>query len=136
MPVDTVAHAVEWYRANIDQKFSTQAVMSAIPRPAQKMVSEAVAEAYDIAVARAKREHHEANMAEMRESQMAGSMVDRADVERRVADAAALIRMALERIPDKLADLLAAESNPDACRALMVAEVDQVLDDLAAVRLA
>jgi hypothetical protein len=136
MPRESVADAVEWYRRNIDPRLSPTPFSGPDSPPVGRKVASAVAEAYDIAAARAKREHHEANLAEMRERHQAGELVELAAVEKRVDDAAAQIRLALERIADKLADRVAAETDPHACHALITAEVDQVLDDLAQVRIA
>jgi len=86
---------------------------------------------YDLQLARAKREHHEANIAEMRERQKAGELVELAEVEKASLDIYARTRNALERIPDKLADRLAAETDAFACRSLMAAEIEQTLTDLA-----
>jgi phage terminase Nu1 subunit (DNA packaging protein) len=140
MPRDSVADAVEWYRRNVDPRHSPTPFSGPDVTPGEnktaRKVKQVIAEAYDIAAARAKREHHEANMAEMRECQLSGSLVDKSEVEKRLDTAAAQIRMALERIPDKIADRLAAESDAHVCHGLITAEIDQVLDDLAQVRIA
>jgi len=136
MPRESVAEAVEWYRRNIDPRLSPTPFSGPDAPPVARKVASAVAEAYDIAAARAKREHHEANLAEMRERQQAGDLVERAAVEKKVDDASAQIRLALERIPDKIAERVAAESDAHACHTLIAAEIDQVLDDLAQVRIA
>jgi hypothetical protein len=136
MPCDAVDDAVEWYRKHIDPRLSPTPFSGPDAPPVARKVASAVAEAYDIAAARAKREHHEANLAEMRERQQAGDLVERAAVEKKVDDASAQIRLALERIPDKIAERVAAESDAHACHAMISAEIDQVLDDLAQVRIA
>lgn len=140
MPITSVPDAIDWYRTNVKSKHAPTP-FSGPDGPAgggadAYKVSRVVAEAYDIAVARAKREHHEARMAEMKEAQMAASLVDRNAVERRVAEAAAHIRRGLEQVADKLAERLAAESQAEVCHALITAEIDQVLDELSKVRLA
>lgn len=86
---------------------------------------------YDLHLARAKRETHEANIAEMKERQKAGELVELQAVEKASADIFAQARNALERIPDKLAERLAAESDPFACRELLTTEIEQTLTDLA-----
>ena len=86
---------------------------------------------YDLQLARAKREYHEANLAEMRERQRAGELVELRDVQLAYTTLAAQFRSALERIPDKLATRLAAETSADAIHALLSAELDQCLVDMA-----
>lgn len=88
--------------------------------------------AYDLQLARAKRETHEANIAEMKERQKAGELVELVAVEKTSADIFAQTRNALERIPDKLAERLAAETDTFACRELLITEIEQTLADLAA----
>lgn len=103
------------------------------PTPTDPLPDSAIPQTvYDLQLARAKRETHEANIAEMKERQKAGELVELQAVEKASADIYAQTRNALERIPDKLANRLAAESDPFACRALMVAEIEQTLTDLAA----
>jgi phage terminase Nu1 subunit (DNA packaging protein) len=91
-----------------------------------------IADTYDINVSRAKREHHEANLAELKERQVLGELVDASRVRRVVTSWAAMARSALEKMPDKLSDRLAAETDPVACHALITSEMDLVLADLAA----
>lgn len=88
--------------------------------------------AYDIQQSRAKREHHEANLAELRERQARGELVEAARVQLAATTLAAMTRSAFERIPDKLAERLAAETDAHVCHAMMIAEIDLVLADLAA----
>jgi hypothetical protein len=125
MPVDSVEAAREWKAANV--KGQIQIITARAP------VAEAVAAVtYDIAEARAKREHHEANIAAMREAQLGGSLVERDRVETALTGLAAQVRANFERLPDKLAELVAAETDPHRCHALLTAEIDLVLEDLAA----
>lgn len=86
---------------------------------------------YDLQLARAKREYHEANLAEMRERQRAGELVELRDVQLAYTTLYAQLRAAMERIPDKLATRLAAEAGADAVHALLLAELDQCLIDMA-----
>ena len=57
MPVNTIAAAREWYMENVSARVSG----IGLKHP--------VSVTYDIAEARAKREHHEANLAAMREAE-------------------------------------------------------------------
>lgn len=132
MPVNSVDAAAAWYRANISQKFSPKIITSPVPPAAADTMAGIVAEAYDINASRAKREHHEANLAELKERQVLGELVDASRVRRVVTSWAAMARSALEKMPDKLSDRLAAELDPVACHELMTAEIDLVLADLAA----
>lgn len=83
-------------------------------------------------VARTLREAAEAKIAQLKLRQMAGELVNANDVRRAVVALSATARSGFERIPDKLADRLAALGDPHECHALLTAEIDQVLEDLAA----
>ncbi len=86
---------------------------------------------YDLQLSRAKREHHEANIAEMRERQKAGELVELQQVHLAYTTLAAQLRAALERIPDKLAPRLAAEGDEHTVHTLLLAELDAALMDMA-----
>jgi phage terminase Nu1 subunit (DNA packaging protein) len=131
MPVNSIDAAAAWYRANIDQKLSPKLTPSIAPPPAAKSMQEVIASAYDLQESRAKREHHEANLAELKERQALGELVEASRVRRAVTTWSAMARAAFEKIPDKLSERLAAESEAAACHALMSAEIDLVLADLA-----
>ena len=122
MPVHSIEAAREWRDAHVQRR-----VVIAGERP-----TEITAVTYDIAEARAKREHHEANIAAMREAQLAGSLVARDRVESAVTALAAQVRANFERVPDKLAEILAAEADPHRIHAYLTSEIDLVLEDLAA----
>ncbi len=85
---------------------------------------------YDLSLARAKRETHEANIAEMRERQKAGELVELAQVHLAYTTLAAQLRATMERIPDKLAPRLAAETDEHTVHALLLTELDQALIDM------
>lgn len=85
---------------------------------------------YDLQLARAKREYHEANIAEMRERQRADELVELAQVRLAYTTLAAQLRAAMERIPDKLAERLAVEARADVIHTLLLAELDQCLVDM------
>lgn len=131
MPVNSIDAAAAWYRANIDQKLSPKLTPSIAPPPAAFSMQEVIASAYDLQEARAKRETHEANLAELKERQALGELVEASRVRRAVTTWAAMARSAFEKIPDKLSERLAAESDAVACHALITAEIDLVLADLA-----
>lgn len=87
--------------------------------------------AYDLQLSRAKREYHEANIAEMKERQRAGELVELQQVHLAYTTLAAQLRAALERIPDKLAPRLAAESDEHTVHTLLLTELDQAMMDMA-----
>lgn len=80
---------------------------------------------------RAKRERHEANIAEMKERKMAGELVELKTVMRLFTDLAVQLRRSLESIPDKLAERIAAEQNPSAVYDMLLSEIDAALADMA-----
>jgi phage terminase Nu1 subunit (DNA packaging protein) len=123
MPVDSLDSARAWRDEHVRPR---------IDNTPKGLGAVAAALAPDIAEARARREHHEANIAAMREHQMAGSLVELALVERALVGMTAQVRANLERVPDKLAEVVAAESDAHRIHALLVAEMDLVLEDLAA----
>ena len=82
-------------------------------------------------ISKRRREFHEANLAELRERQRAGELVALADVHLAYTTLAAEFRAALERIPDKLAPRLAAGGDEHTVHALLQAELDAALMDMA-----
>lgn len=134
-----VAHATDAMAKTLRADAKTVAsIMSAAPAavptapPPQATPTIDPNDATSYHVARTLREATEARMAQLRLRVMAGELVD-ADRVRRVATTlAATVRSGLERIPDKLADRLAAMTDPSECHAVLAQEIDQVLADLAA----
>jgi len=122
MPTGSVDAAKAWYADHVDQKYSPK-------QPAQTAPGDT-----DIFESRAKRERHEADIAEMRSLEMAGRLVDADRVRRRFADAGAAIRLSLERLPDKLAPRLVAETDERTIHQLITAEIDATLTELSRVR--
>ena len=131
MPVDRLDAAQAWYHEYVDPRFSPKLVPG-VALPPTASLPEMIAEAYDIQRARAKRETHEANLAELREKQALGELVEADRVRRAVASLAAMVRSSFERIPDKLADRLAAAGDAQQCHVLLTTEIDMVLADLSA----
>lgn len=131
MPVSSIDLAAAWYRENVDQRLSPKLTPSPVPPAAEETMADVIAEAYDIHRARAKREHHEANIAALKERQILGELVEAARVKRAVTTWAAMARAAFEKIPDKVAERVAAEADAQQCHALLTAEIDLVLADLA-----
>jgi phage gp36-like protein len=83
--------------------------------------------------AKTMREAFNAKIAELEYKERKGELRDSQSVRKTITDAAVLIRSALERIPDKLANRVAAESDPDVCYTMLTEEVDQSLAELAAL---
>lgn len=81
--------------------------------------------------AKTRREKAEASIAELKLQQLAGSLVDKGTTWQAITDATALLQSAVDRIADKLAERVAAESNSDACYRLIKTETDAVLRDVA-----
>ena len=88
------------------------------------------AELYDIQAARAKREHHEANLAAMREAKTAGELVEAKAVARAAADIGAAFQQSIEQLI-QLAKELAAESDPVKVRTLLEDRLKAALNDAA-----
>ena len=66
----------------------------------------------------------------MRERQKAGELVELAQVHLAYTTLAAQLRATMERIPDKLAPRLAAETDEHTVHALLLTELDQALIDM------
>lgn len=119
MPTDTVAAAQDWYARHVDQKFA--------PTSGKRKTA-------SLEDARVRRETAEANMAEMRELEKAGELVDAQAVRRLLAEAGAQIGLILDRIPDRLAPRLVAGGSEQDLHQMLQAEIDQVRAELAAVK--
>ena len=132
MPTHSLSAAVAWYQERVDQKFSPKILPGVQVPSARERLQEVMEDAYDIQRARAKREHHEANLAELRERQALNELVKMDEVKRAATTLAAITRSAFEKIPDKLAERLAVETDAHICHAMLMAEIDLVLADLAA----
>lgn len=91
---------------------------------------------YNFQSARAKRETHLAKLAEYEEQLKAGKLLQADRVIKALTDNAAAMRAALERLPDRLSTVLAAESDPDAVYALLETEIGNLIDELRRVAMA
>ncbi|MDL1907783.1 hypothetical protein FBR03_10075 [Betaproteobacteria bacterium PRO1] len=81
---------------------------------------------------RTEREAAEAAIARMREREMAGELVRRAEVERELAGRIIALREHLNTMADRLSAVVAAESDQAACRRAIADEVRQALRGFAA----
>ncbi len=79
----------------------------------------------------ARRAKAEADTAEMKAAQLAGRLIEAEPFLQALTDAAASLGAALERIPDKLAERLAAEADATACHQLLTQEIQAVREDVA-----
>ena len=86
---------------------------------------------YDFQAARAKKETHLAGIAELEERKQLRQLVELSRVEQALTDNGAAIRAALERLPDRIAPVLAAETDPRRVYQLLDDEIGLVLDELA-----
>lgn len=80
--------------------------------------------------ARTRREIAEANLAELREAEMQGDLIRVDAVKTTLATVFATTRDALLQIPDRLAPLMAAETDATAVHTLLHAEIHQALHHL------
>lgn len=106
------------------QRLPPAAVGSEPPPPLSRVI-------YDFENARAKRETHAANIAEMEERKRAGELCETSAVLMTMTTIGSNFRTALERVADKLADRVAAEADPHACHQIISVEISQALEQLA-----
>lgn len=129
--IDPEVADIQWAK-NTQEKYSPKARKAGESASVVPVVDDPAAgpiPGYDRSLAAAKRETHEANLAQMRELREAGSLLERQKVEKGAADAGALVRQALERVPG-LALELAAMSDAVAIRNLLSEKISEVLADL------
>ena len=88
------------------------------------------ADVFDIKQARAKREYHEANIAEMRERKEKSELVEFDYVRKAAIEVGSILRHSLEQMPGKLGVRLAAIADPADCRSVLAHEIDLILSDL------
>ncbi len=86
--------------------------------------------AVDFAAARTMREAFRAKMAKMEYEEKAGKLTDASKVREDAFRAGRIIRDALLGIPDRLADILAAEKDPRQIRQLLEEELETILTDM------
>ncbi|UYM16203.1 hypothetical protein [Endozoicomonas euniceicola] len=84
----------------------------------------------DFVTARTMREAFRAKMAKLEYEQKNGQLTDAAQVRSDAFKAGKMVRDGLLALPDRLADLLAAESDPATVRTLLVNEIEAVLHQL------
>lgn len=131
MPVDSVDSARAWMAKNQTWRSCLQALPNAGSNPSpSEDGSNPLGAVYSFAEARARKEHHAANVAAIREQALAGTLVDLALVERILTTLAAQTRASLEQIADRLADRVASLDSPHQICELIQQEIDLTLEDL------
>lgn len=74
---------------------------------------------------------YQAKLAELEYRQKVGELVSAEDVALEMGKAARSLRDRVRSIPDRLAAMLAAETDPHRCRMILAGEIDQALGDVA-----
>ncbi|MCW7551803.1 hypothetical protein NX722_10080 [Endozoicomonas gorgoniicola] len=87
-------------------------------------------QAVDFVTARTMREAFKARMAKMEYEEKSGKLTDAARVRDDAFQAARMVRDALMGIPDRQADVLAAETDPKKIRELLMNELEDILNEL------
>lgn len=117
--VDAAGGAAQWLANRVRRpRVPKDKTPSAAPETSDRP-GRAATGAPDFWAHRTEREAAEASIARMREREMSGELVRRADVERELAAKLIGLREALEGLGDRLASLVAAESDISACRRLL-----------------
>lgn len=123
---DAKTDALQSLRANAPKR-RAQALAGDPHKPPADLPGQA---SYDFESARAKRETHAANIAEMEERKRAGELCETSAVLMTMTTIGSNFRTALERVADKLADRVAAEIDPHACHQIISSEINQALEQL------
>lgn len=87
-------------------------------------------QAVDFVTARTMREAFKAKMAKMEYEEKAGKLTDASKVREEAFRAGRIVRDSLLGIPDRLSDVLAAESDPVKVRKLLMGEFENILTEL------
>jgi len=90
--------------------------------------------AVDFVTARTMREAFRAKMAKLEYEEKSGTLTDAAKVKQDAFKAGRIIRDELLAIPDRLADVLAAEDDPRKVKALLHDELEAILKEMAGRR--
>lgn len=83
--------------------------------------------------AKTMREAFAAKIAQLDYKERCGELVDAQSVAKAITDAASIIQTSLERVPDRLAERVAAESDAAICHTLLTGEMDAMLAELTAL---
>lgn len=126
--IDPAVADIQWQQNTnaSQQRFQSSAVVTD-----PSATSEGSATLYNMAAARAKREHFDAQLAEMKALRESAALVDAQQMVLAITSAAAQLRMALERIPDKLAGQIAAAPDQRVVHEILTTEIEQVMHAMA-----
>lgn len=122
--IDPVVADIQWQQNTNASQQRFSASQAAIDPAA---TGEGSATLYNMAAARAKREHFDAQLAEMRALRESAALVDAKQMAVTLTGIGAQLRTALERLPDKLAGQLSAASDQRAVHEILTTEIDQVM---------
>lgn len=137
MPTTSIEAARAWHLVHVRQKVRAVAPADRTEAPAGAETTTSpspVSRAgmmHSMLAARLERERADAFRATMQARQLAGELVSVADVRQELAKRLVACREYLLQIPSRLAPLLAAETDPAKCFALMDAELRHALAVLA-----
>jgi phage terminase Nu1 subunit (DNA packaging protein) len=93
-------------------------------------VKKSAAISYDFHQSRAKRETHEADLSELKLRQRAGELVEVAEVTYALTDYGATLKSLIQQWPDRLAPVLAHETDVSKINAILKTECNQLIDEL------
>ncbi|MTI15136.1 hypothetical protein [Sansalvadorimonas verongulae] len=99
-------------------------------RTAEPPVVTGNTKAVDYATARTMREAYRAKMARLDYEEREGKLVDARKVRDEAFQLARMVRDGMLAIPDRMADVLAAETDPAKIRAILIEELETVLEKL------
>lgn len=123
--IDPAVADIQWQQnTNPSQQRSNPAAFAAAMQTGDESIGPRV---YDMNLSRAKKEHFDAQLTEMKALKECGNLVDANQTASVMTEAGAQLRLALERMPDKLAPALAAETDQHTVHALLTAEIDHCL---------
>lgn len=98
--------------------------------PAPPSLSESSASAA-LALSKARREHYNAELARLAFEQKTGRLVEAEEVQRQAFATGRIVRESMLNLPDRLAAMLAGETDPRRIHALLTDEITKALEALA-----
>ena len=126
MPVHSIQAAFDWYRTHTDFKLSPKLTPDAVQAPN----NEEPADGFNLQEERARREHHEANLAELKEMSLRGDLLPAAEVLDAWQGILAAVRAKLLALPSKLAAQSFAAKTRHAVEELLRTGINEALQEL------